>query len=125
MTDECEDFRPFMTPYCYVTNDKYDPDGFSEELENSEEDMLDEEMKEIMSHPGISVNKKFNSPEWKENHLKICKLKVDIPAVLMTAYEDKDLAIRHFGGPDNIEKIAEWFMALKANNQHVYMFALI
>jgi len=125
MSTDIDTFRPYMIPYTYITNEDYDPDNFSEELDKSEEDKLIDETFYIISHFGNKCPNEYNSAEWKKNHTKICKYRLDIPQLMLPACENKITGNRNFGGPVNIDTITKWYNDLVICGQGVHSFMLI
>lgn len=99
-----------------IFNPDYDPESFSQEIEDSEEaiDYLDEIMKE-MNKPEFDFvwnntlsSVKKNSEKWFLNHSKICKVILDPYAmVLQCAAEHKD-GTRNYYSEFNVNRLMEY-----------------
>lgn len=95
-----------------VKNPNYDPTNFSQEIEDSEEevDVLNEMLTE-MKKPGFDIiwrntlyNVKTNSKRWRENHSKKCQVKF-LPNWIILESEIHKTGERDFYSEDNINKI--------------------
>ena len=95
-----------------VKNPNYDPTNFSQEIENSEEeiDVLNEMLVE-MKTPGFDIiwnntlhNVKTNSKRWCENHSKKCQVHLLANWMLLQS-EIHENGVRDFYSEDNINKI--------------------
>ena len=95
-----------------VKNPNYDPTNFSQEIEDSEEevDVLNEMLAE-MKKPGFDIiwrntlyNVKTNSKRWCENHSKKCQIKL-LANWLILQSEMHETGERDFYSEDNINKI--------------------
>jgi hypothetical protein len=95
-----------------VKNPNYDPTNFSQEIENSEEevDVLNEMLAE-MKKPGFDIiwnntlhNVKTNSKRWRENHSKKCQVNL-LSNWLILQSEIHKTGERNFYNEDNINKI--------------------
>lgn len=95
-----------------VKNPNYDPTNFSQEIEDSEEevDMLNEMLAE-MKKPGFDIiwnntlhNVKTNSKRWRENHSKKCQVNL-LSNWLILQSEIHKTGERNFYNEDNINKI--------------------
>lgn len=98
-----------------VINKDYDPDSFSQEIEDSEEpiDLWGEVMKEtskpefdwVWNNTISSI--KTNSKEWLANHTKICKLKQYPLKMAMSSYEHSD-GRRDYYSEHNVQLILDF-----------------
>lgn len=93
-----------------VPNDEYDPDNFSQEIEDSEENL------ETWSRIWEEINKpefdfvwnntlnrlSENSQRWKNNHNKICPIKIEI---LIVQSVDHDDGTRDYYSDEIVNKI--------------------
>ena len=95
-----------------VKNPNYDPTNFSQEIEDSEEevDVLNEMLSE-MKKPGFDIiwnntlhNVKTNSKRWRENHSKKCQVNL-LSNWLILQSEIHKTGERNFYNEDNINKI--------------------
>lgn len=95
-----------------VKNPNYDPTNFSQEIEDSEEevDMLNEMLAE-MKKPGFDIiwnntlhNVKTNSKRWRENHSKKCQVNLLLNWLILQS-EIHKTGERNFYNEDNINKI--------------------
>lgn len=95
-----------------VKNPNYDPTNFSQEIEDSEEevDVLNEMLAE-MKKPGFDIiwnntlhNVKTNSKRWRENHSKKCQVNL-LSNWLILQSEIHKTGERNFYNEDNINKI--------------------
>jgi hypothetical protein len=95
-----------------VKNPNYDPTNFSQEIEDSEEeiDVLNEMLAE-MKKPGFDIiwnntlyNVKHNSKRWCENHSKKCQIQLIANWMLLQS-EIHKTGERDFYSEDNINKI--------------------
>ena len=95
-----------------VKNPNYDPTNFSQEIEDSEEevDVLNEMLAE-MKKPGFDIiwnntlhNVKTNSKRWRENHSKKCQVNL-LSNWLILQSEMHKTGERNFYNEDNINKI--------------------
>ena len=95
-----------------VKNPNYDPTNFSQEIEDSEEeiDVLNEMLAE-MKKPGFDIicnntlhNVKTNSKRWRENHSKKCQVNL-LTNWLILQSEMHKTGERDFYSEDNINKI--------------------
>ena len=95
-----------------VKNPDYDPTNFSQEIEDSEEeiDVLNEMLVE-MKKPGFDIiwnntlhNVKTNSKRWRENHSKKCQVHLLANWMLLQS-EIHENGVRDFYSEDNINKI--------------------
>jgi len=125
VSDRLNTFRPYMMPYSRITNESYNPDEYSEEIEQTEQDMLKDELCYIIRHCGMQNPDIFNSDTWKNNHAKKCKVRLEIPQLMMAACYNRITEDRNFGGPSNIDIISKWFNELESSGLHVYSFMLI
>lgn len=82
-----------------VKNPNYDPTNFSQEIEDSEEeiDVLNEMLAEL-------YNVKTNSKRWRENHSKKCQVHLLANWMLLQS-ETHKTGERDFYSEDNINKI--------------------
>lgn len=96
-----------------VKNPNYDPTNFSQEIEDSEEeiDVLTEMITE-MKKPGFDIiwnntlhNVKTNSKRWRENHSKKCQ--VQLLSHRLFQSEMHKNGKRNFYSEDNINKIKQ------------------
>lgn len=102
-----------MTFVCFlVKNPNYDPANFSQEIEDSEEeiDVLNEMLAE-MKKPGFDIiwnntlnTIKTNSKRWRENHTKKCQVHL-LPNWMLLQSETHRNGERNFYSEDNINKI--------------------
>lgn len=103
-------------PMCFVSflvkNPNYDPTNFSQEIENSEEeiDVLNEMLVE-MKKPGFDIiwnntlqNVKTNSKRWCENHSKKCQVHLLANWMILQS-EMHENGVRDYYSEDNIRKI--------------------
>jgi hypothetical protein len=87
---------PFKWLSFFVPNDEYDPDNFSQEIEDSEEkiDIFKNICEEIHKPEFDFVwNNTLgrlpeNSQRWQNNHSKICSIKIEILLVQSVVHED-------------------------------------
>lgn len=95
-----------------VKNPNYDPTNFSQEIEDSEEeiDVLNEMLAE-MKKPGFDIiwnnslhNVKTNSKQWSENHSKKCQITLLKNRLILQSETHKD-GVRDFYSEENINKI--------------------
>ena len=95
-----------------VKNPNYDPTNFSQEIEDSEEeiDVLNEMLAE-MKKPGFDIiwnntlhNVKTKSKRWRENHSKKCQVNL-LSNWLILQSEIHKTGERNFYNEDNINKI--------------------
>lgn len=95
-----------------VKNPNYDPTNFSQEIEDSEEevDVLNEMLAE-MKKPGFDIiwnntlhNVKTNSKRWRKNHSKKCQVNL-LSNWLILQSEIHKTGERNFYNEDNINKI--------------------
>lgn len=95
-----------------VKNPNYDPTNFSQEIEDSEEEInVLNEMLAEMKKPGFDIiwnnslhNVKTNSKQWSENHSKKCQITLLINRLILQSETNKD-GVRDFYSEDNINKI--------------------
>lgn len=103
-------------PFCFVSflvkEPNYDPANFSQEIEDSEEevDVLNEMIAESKK-PGFDIiwnntfnNIKHNSKRWRENHAKKCQIKLLANWMLLQS-EIHKTGERDYYSEDNINKI--------------------
>lgn len=99
-----------------VKNPNYDPTNFSQEIEDSEEevDVLNEMLAE-MKKPGFDIvwrntlyNVKTNSKRWSENHSKKCPVQL-LSNWMILQSETHKTGERNFYSEDNINKIKTVF----------------
>lgn len=92
-----------------ISNPEYNPDDFSEEIENSEEFI---EIKEILKSDfdfvwnNIIGNMPKNSDEWLKNHTKKCKYKLLLNVFMMPCANWSN-GIRNYCYKDVFDKIKE------------------
>ena len=105
-------YLPFCLVSFLVKNPNYDPTNFSQEIEDSEEevDVLNEMLAE-MKKPGFDIiwnntlhNVKTNSKRWRENHSKKCQVQL-LANWLILQSEIHKTGERDFYSEDNINKI--------------------
>lgn len=105
-------YLPIIFVSFLVKNPNYDPTNFSQEIEDSEEeiDVLNEMLTE-MKKPGFDIiwnntlhNVKTNSKRWCENHSKKCQVHL-LANWLILQSEIHENGIRDFYSEDNINKI--------------------
>ena len=105
-------YLPFSLVSFLVKNPNYDPTNFSQEIEDSEEevDVLNEMLTE-MKKPGFDIiwnntfcNIKHNSKRWRENHSKKCQVKLLLNWKILQS-ETHKTGVRDFYSEDNINKI--------------------
>lgn len=105
-------YLPMIFVSFLVKNPNYDPTNFSQEIENSEEeiDVLNEMLVE-MKKPGFDIiwnntlnNIKTNSKRWSENHSKKCQVHLLANWMLLQS-EMHENGERDFYSEDNINKI--------------------
>lgn len=105
-------YLPFSLVSFLVKNPNYDPTNFSQEIEDSEEeiDVLNEMLAE-MKKPGFDIiwrntlyNVKTNSKRWRENHSKKCQVKLLLNWTILQS-EIHKTGVRDFYSEDNINKI--------------------
>lgn len=105
-------YLPFCLVSFLVKNPNYDPTNFSQEIEDSEEeiDVLNEILAE-MKKPGFDIiwnntlhNVKHNSKRWCENHSKKCQVKFLANRLILQS-EIHKTGERNFYNEDNINKI--------------------
>ena len=105
-------YLPICSVCFLVKNPNYDPANFSQEIEDSEEeiDVLNEMLVE-MKKPGFDIiwnntlcNIKHNSKRWSENHSKKCQIKLIVNGVFLQSKTHENGA-RDFYSEDNINKI--------------------
>ena len=112
MTVGEEKYLPISYVSFLVKNPNYDPTNFSQEIEDSEEevDMLNEMLAE-MKKPGFDIiwnntlhNVKTNSKRWRENHSKKCQVNL-LSNWLILQSEIHKTGERNFYNEDNINEI--------------------
>ena len=112
MTVGEEGYLPISFVSFLVKNPNYDPTNFSQEIEDSEEevDVLNEMLAE-MKKPGFDIiwnntlhNVKTNSKRWCENHSKKCQVHL-LANWLLLQSEMHETGARDFYCEDNINKI--------------------
>ena len=95
-----------------VKNPDYCPTNFSQEIEDSEEeiDVINEMLVE-MKKPGFDIiwnntlhNVKTNSKQWSENHSKKCQITLLTNWLILQSQTHKN-GVRDFHSEDNINKI--------------------
>ena len=95
-----------------VKNPNYDPTNFSQEIEDSEEevDVLNEMLTE-MKNPEFDIiwnntlhNVKTNSRRWCENHSKKCQI-ILVANWMLLQSKTHENGVRNFYSEDNINKI--------------------
>lgn len=105
-------YLPIILVSFLVKNPNYDPTNFSQEIENSEEeiDVLNEMLAE-MKKPGFDIiwrntlyNVKTNSKRWRENHSKKCQIQLLFNRLILQS-EIHENGVRDFYSEDNINKI--------------------
>lgn len=105
-------YLPFCLVSFLVKNLTYDPTNFSQEIEDSEEeiDVLNEMLAE-MKKPGFDIiwnntlhNVKTNSKRWRENHAKKCQVKLLFNWIILES-ETHKTGVRDYYSEDNINKI--------------------
>lgn len=105
-------YLPMIFVSFLVKNPNYDPTNFSQEIEDSEEeiDVLNEMLVE-MKKPGFDIiwnntlnNIKTNSKRWSENHSKKCQVHLLANWMLLQS-EMHENGERDFYSEDNINKI--------------------
>ena len=105
-------YLPFCLVSFLVKNPNYDPTNFSQEIEDSEEeiDVLNEMLAE-MKKPGFDIiwnntlhNVKTNSKRWRENHSKKCQVNLLANRLILQS-EIHKTGERDFYSEDNINKI--------------------
>ena len=89
-----------------VPNKNYDPDNFSQEIENSEEDFTYNDSIQILKNSNKIVNRR-NSKRWIDNHSKICKISIIPLAVYITA-KKRENGRRDFCTEENINNIIKF-----------------
>lgn len=106
------EYLPMAFVSFLVKNPNYDPTNFSQEIEDSEEeiDVLNEMLAE-MKKPGFDIiwnntlhNVKTNSKRWSENHSKKCQVHLLSNWMLLQS-EMHENGVRDFYSEDNINKI--------------------
>lgn len=100
----------FITP-----NAEYDPDSFSQEIEDSEDEVS--LIKEVLTEsrkPGFDWiwnntigDIKKNSPEWYANHNKKCELNLHMNAICLSSVHHKDGSIDYYS-EDNLGRILQF-----------------
>lgn len=109
-------YFPISYVSCLVRNPNYDPTNFSQEIEDSEEevDVLNEIIAK-MKEPGFDIiwnntlhNVKTNSKRWCENHSKKCPVLL-LPNCMILQSETHETGVRDFYSEDNINKIKTVF----------------
>ena len=105
-------YLPMIFVSFLVKNPNYDPTNFSQEIEDSEEeiDVLNEMLVE-MKKPGFDIiwnntfhTVKTNSKRWSENHSKKCQITL-LTNWLILQSEMHENGERDFYSEDNINKI--------------------
>ena len=105
-------YLPFCLVSFLVKNPNYDTTNFSQEIEDSEEeiDVLNEMLAE-MKKPGFDIiwrntlyNVKTNSKRWRENHSKKCQVKLLLNWTILQS-EIHKTGERDFYSEDNINRI--------------------
>lgn len=99
----------FLTPNPY-----YDPNTFSQEIEDSEEPVnIIEEIKKETSKPEFDFvwnntisNIKTNSDKWQKNHTKICEVKLQADKIYMPCATHED-GTRNYYSEENLQRILE------------------
>lgn len=99
----------FLTPNPY-----YDPNTFSQEIEDSEEPVnIIEEIKKETSKPEFDCvwnntisNIKTNSDKWQKNHTKICEVKLQADNIYMPCATHED-GTRNYYSEENLQRILE------------------
>ncbi len=82
---------PVRTLNFVVPSKNYDPDNFSQEIENSEENFTYNDSIRILESAiaggifGCKIVNRRNSKKWLDNHSKICKVSFIPMAVYITA----------------------------------------
>ena len=102
-------FFNFLTPNPY-----YDPNTFSQEIEDSEEPVnILEEIKKETSKPEFDYvwnntisNIKTNSDKWQKNHTKICEVKLHADKIYMQCATHED-GTRNYYSEENLQRILE------------------
>ena len=106
---------PIKTMSFITLNPDYDPDNFSQEIEDSEEriDLWDEVKKEI-SKPEFDwvwnntlSNIRKNSKKWYDNHSKMCELKQHPMVMYMCCVEHSD-GTRNYYSEKNLQRILKF-----------------
>ena len=109
-----EKYLPITYVSFLVKNPNYDPTNFSQEIEDSEEevDVLNEMLSE-MKKPGFDIvwrntldGVKVNSLQWRENHSKKCQVNL-LPNWIILVSETHETGVRDFYSQDNINKIKQ------------------
>jgi hypothetical protein len=98
-----------------VKNREYDPDSFSQEVEDSEEriDVWKEVYKEIQKPEFDFVwnntigSLPRNSKEWNDNHTKVCTVKL-CPMVFYAACINHSDGTRDYYSEELVDKILNW-----------------
>lgn len=99
----------FLTPNPY-----YNPNTFSQEIEDSEEPVnIIEEIKKETSKPEFdcvwnnTISKiKTNSDKWQKNHTKICEVKLQADKIYMQCATHED-GTRNYYSEENLQRILE------------------
>ena len=96
-----------------VPNKNYDPDNFSQEIENSEEDFTYIDSIRILKSAidggifGCKIVNRRNSKQWLDNHSKICKISFMPMAVYINAQRHEN-GRRDFCTEENINNIIKF-----------------
>lgn len=105
---------PVKHMFCIHINKEYNPEDFSQKIEDSEEkiDVLSEISKEIKKPyfnfiwNNTLCNIPRNSEQWRNNHSKICELAVS-PCVWAQCIVHED-GRRDYYSEDLVDKIVRW-----------------
>lgn len=106
---------PWKTISFVYLNPNYDPNTFSQEIEDTEEEInLMEEFKKWYNAPGFDwvwchpYEMKRNSDKWYANHTKICKINfAPMQILLQCAAQHRD-GTRNYYSENNVKRIMEW-----------------
>lgn len=106
---------PFKSLNVVTVNPDYDPSSFSQEIEDSEEEVdLMAEIQKETAKPGFDWvwnntlgSIKRNSEAWCANHSKKCKAKLHPLALMLTSVEHAD-GKRDYFSPENVERVVRF-----------------
>lgn len=98
---------PWKTISFVYLNPNYDPDTFSQEIEDTEEEI--DLMEEFKKWYNAQVSKmKKNSDKWYANHTKICKIQLAPMQILLQCAAQHRDGTRNYYSENNVKQIMEW-----------------
>ena len=103
---------PMLHSFYITDNEKYDPENFSQEIE-------DTETKEPVTVNG-HINANRNSDAWSDNHSKICPVKVALGRMIVLEHIGEGKWRRPSGYADTMKE----FFRKKMETENVYQIEI-